>query len=646
MNNTEFKYQLEQFADIKILRYRVPHFEELPLQQKKLLYFLGEAALCGRDIIWDQNYKHNLKIRQLFEHILINYTGDKNNKPYSALAVFLKRIWLSNGIHHHYSMDKLTPEFTESNLLALMKQCQSEAPISETELKEIMPVIFNPGIDNKRVSLDTSSDLIKSSANNYYQNISQKEVEEFYNSKEQKNPSTPISWGANSTLIKEGETITEQIWHSNGKYGAAIKQIVFWLKKALDVAENTKQEDLLKLLIQFYETGDLQLFDQFNILWVSELDADIDFINGFIEVYGDAMGIKASWEAVVQLKDEEATKRTETISKNAQWFEDHSPVDKRFKKSEVKGVSARVINATILGGDCHPATPIGINLPNAEWIREQYGSKSVTIENITHAYHMASLKGGMLDEFAYSEEEKERAKQYGYDSGNLHTDLHECLGHGSGKLLPDVSTEALKNYGSTIEEARADLFALYYMIDPKIVELGLLPNEDAAKSEYDNYIRNGLMTQLVRIEPEKNLEESHMRNRQLIAKWAYENGKTENIIERVSENNKTYFVIRDYHKLRNLFGQLLAEVQRIKSEGDFNAAQELVETYGVKIEPALHSEVLERYKKLNLAPYAGFVNPQYTPVFDKDNNITDIKIEYVDSFASQMLHYSSNYSFL
>lgn len=645
MNNTEFKYQLEQFADIKILRYQVPHFADLPFRQKKLLYFLGQAALSGRDIIWDQNYKYNLKIRQLLEHIYIHFEGDKSSSLFQSFSVYLKRLWLSNGIHHHYSMDKIMPEFPMQEFSKLLEKCNN-LPFSTEEINQLQEIIFNPEIDSKRVSLDTDSDLIQTSANNYYQNITQKEAEKFYTEKPQDNPETPVSWGANSTLVKQDGVISEQTWCANGKYGEAIQQIIVWLEKALEVAENKKQKQLILLLIQFYETGDLKLFDQFNISWVTELDGDIDFINGFIEVYGDALGIKASWEAVVQLKDNEATKRTQVISNNAQWFEDNSPVDSRFKKSEVKGVSARVINATILGGDCHPATPIGINLPNAEWIREKYGSKSVTIENITHAYHMSSLKGGMLDEFAFSKEEKERAKNYGYQSGNLHTDLHECLGHGSGKLLPNVSTEALKNYGSTIEEARADLFALYYMIDPKIIELGLLPNADAANSEYDNYIRNGLITQLVRIESGKNLEESHMRNRQLIAQWAYIHGKDEKIIEKKNVNGKTYFIINDYQKLRTLFGELLAEVQRIKSEGDFDAAKSLVEDYGVKVDSELHSEILSRYQKLNLAPYAGFVNPNYKAVFDQDKNIIDIEIEYVDSFAEQMLHYSKDYSFL
>lgn len=645
MNNTEFKYQLEQFADIKILRYQVPHFADLPLRQKKLLYFLGQAALSGRDIIWDQNYKYNLKVRQLLEHIYIHFQGDKSSNLFQSFSVYLKRLWLSNGIHHHYSMDKIMPEFSTQEFSKLLEKCNN-LPFSTEEINQLQKIIFNPEIDSKRVSLDTDSDLIQSSANNYYQNITQKEAEKFYAEKPQDNPQTPVSWGANSTLVKQDGVISEQTWSANGKYGEAIQQIIVWLEKALEVAENEKQKQLILLLIEFYETGDLKLFDQFNIYWVTELDGDIDFINGFIEVYGDALGIKASWEAVVQLKDNEATKRTQVISDNAQWFEDNSPVDSRFKKSEVKGVSARVINATILGGDCHPATPIGINLPNAEWIREKYGSKSVTIENITHAYHMSSLKGGMLDEFAFSKEEKERAKDYGYQSGNLHTDLHECLGHGSGKLLPNVSTEALKNYGSTIEEARADLFALYYMIDPKIIELGLLPNADAAKSEYDNYIRNGLITQLVRIESGKNLEESHMRNRQLIAQWTYIHGKNEKIIEKKNVNGKTYFIINDYQKLRTLFGELLAEVQRIKSEGDFDAAKSLVEGYGVKVDSELHSEIISRYQKLNLAPYAGFVNPNYKVVLDQDKNVIDIEIEYVDSFAEQMLHYSKDYSFL
>lgn len=645
MNDKDFIYQLEQFADVKILRYRVPEFETLSLKKKLYIYYLSEAALSGRDIIWDQNYVLNLEVRRVLEHIYKFYQGDKEGQEFKALTIFLKRVWLSNGIHHHYSMDKIAPEFSEIEFKELLADCLPLLEITEDRLSAISQVLFDVDKDSKRVSLDCSSDLLLDSANNYYQGVGQEEAEAFYGAKVQDNDEEPIAWGSNSTLVKENGELKELVWSTNGRYGAAIRQIVHWLEKAKGVAENSEQEELLGLLISFYNSGDLKLFDQFNIKWVDELAGDIDFINGFIEVYGDALGIKASWEAVVQLKDEKATKRAEIISRNAQWFEDNSPTDKRFKKDEVKGVSARVVNVVMLGGDCHPATPIGINLPNAEWIREKYGSKSVTIENITHAYHMASLKGGMLDEFVLNDDEKERAKLYGYQSGNLHTDLHECLGHGSGRLLPGVSADALKNYGSTIEEARADLFALYYMYDPKMVELGLLPNLEAAKSEYDGFIRNGLLTQLVRIELGKDLEESHMRNRQLIAMWVYEKGFSEKVIEKQEVDKKHYFVINDYARLRELFGELLCEVQRIKSEGDFDAAQKLVEHYGVKIDAKLHNEVLERYKQLGLAPYAGFVNPKYVPLVG-DGDIVDITVEYVDSFAEQMLHYSEVYSYL
>ncbi|PKQ63045.1 dihydrofolate reductase [Labilibaculum filiforme] len=646
-----FQYQTEQFADIKILRYQVPGFSELSLSQKELIYYLAEAARCGRDILFDQNNKNNLSIRRTLEAIAKSYDGDRESEGFKNFLVYAKRVWFSNGIHHHYSMDKFMPEFSEEYFGELLSNTNYELlPLLEGEdviglLTRLVPVLFDEAVDAKRVVLNPELDLIKDSANNYYEGVTEKEVEGFYAKMEKGDPERPISVGLNSKLVKENGKLIEKTWKVGGMYSAAIEQIVFWLEKAIPVADSELQKESLIKLVAFYKTGDLKTFDDYSILWVKDLDAHVDVVNGFIEVYGDALAIKASWESMVNFKDREATKRAVIISDNAQWFEDNSPVDERFKKKEVKGVSAKVITVAMLGGDCHPATPIGVNLPNAEWIRKEHGSKSVTIDNITHAYHQSSLKGGMIEEFAYSKEEVERAKEHGYLGGNLHTDLHECLGHGSGQLLPGVGMDALKNYHSTLEEARADLFALYYMMDPKMVELGLMPSLEVAKAEYDGYIRNGLITQLTRIELGKDIEESHMRNRQLIAKWVYKKGQAEQVIKQVHENGKSYFVVDDYQKLRLLFGELLKEVQRIKSEGDFKAGKLLVEDYAVKVDAKLHAEVKARFEKLNLAAYAGFINPDYQPVYEGDKMV-DVRITYPMDFMEQMLEYGERYSFL
>ncbi|MBL4561062.1 MAG: dihydrofolate reductase [Labilibaculum sp.] len=646
-----FQYQTEQFADIKILRYQVPGFEELTLGQKELIYYLAEAARCGRDILFDQNNKNNLSIRRTMEAIAKSYDGDRESDEFKNFLVYTKRVWFSNGIHHHYSMDKFMPKFSEEYFGELLSNTNHELlPLLEGEdvvglLTRLVPVLFDEDVDAKRVVLNPELDLIKDSANNYYEGVNEKEAEDFYAKIEKGDPERPISTGLNSKLVKENGELIEKTWKVGGMYSEAIEKIVFWLEKAIPVADSEFQKESLVKLVAFYKTGDLKTFDEYSILWVKDLDAHIDVVNGFIEVYGDALAIKGSWESIVNFKDVEATKRAVIISDNAQWFEDHSPVDERFKKKEVKGVSAKVITVAMLGGDCHPATPIGVNLPNAEWIRKEHGSKSVTIDNITHAYHQSSLKGGMVEEFAYSKEEVQRAKDHGYLGGNLHTDLHECLGHGSGQLLPGVGMDALKNYHSTLEEARADLFALYYMMDPKMVELGLMPSLEVAKAEYDGYIRNGLITQLTRIELGKDIEESHMRNRQLIVKWVYEKGESDKAIEKIHENGKTYFIVNDYQKLRMLFGDLLEEVQRIKSEGDFEAGKLLVEDYAVKVDAELHKEVKERFEKLNLAAYAGFINPDYHPVYEEDK-IVDVKISYPMDFMAQMLEYGERYSFL
>ena len=646
----KFDYTVEQFADLQILRYRVPGFENLSLQQKELVYYLTEAALQGRDILFDQNGKYNLRIRRTLEAVYTGYKGDKNTPDFKAMEVYLKRVWFSNGIHHHYGSEKFVPGFApEFFKEAVLSVDASTLPLAEGQTAEqlcdeLSPVIFDPTVMPKRVNQAAGEDLVLTSACNYYDGVTQKEAEDFYNAMKDPKDETPVSYGLNSRLVKENGKIQEKIWKVGGLYGQVIDKIVYWLKKAEGVAENPEQKAVIAELIKFYETGDLKTFDEYAILWVKDLNSLVDFVNGFTESYGDPLGMKASWESLVNFKDMEATHRTEIISGNAQWFEDHSPVDKLFKKDEVKGVSAKVITAAILAGDLYPATAIGINLPNSNWIRSHHGSKSVTIGNITDAYNKAAHGNGFNEEFVYSDTELQLIDKYADLTGELHTDLHECLGHGSGKLLPGVDPDALKAYGSTIEEARADLFGLYYVADPKLVELGLTPNADAYKAEYYTYLMNGLMTQLVRIEPGNDVEEAHMRNRQLIARWVFEKGAADKVVELVRRDGKTYVVVNDYGKLRTLFGELLSEIQRIKSTGDYQGAHDLVENYAVKVDPVLHAEVLERYKKLNLAPYKGFVNPKYEAVVDAAGKITDVKVTYDEGYAEQMLRYSKDYS--
>ena len=645
-------YTVEQFADLQILRYRVPGFEDLSLKQKELVYYLTEAALQGRDILFDQNGKYNLTIRRMLEAVYTGYKGDKNTPDFKAMEVYLKRVWFSNGIHHHYGSEKFVPGFTpEFFRQAVQSVDAATLPLAEGQTveqlcEEVFPVIFDPTVMPKRVNQAAGEDLVLTSACNYYDGVTQQEAEDFYNALKNPQDETPVSYGLNSRLVKEDGKIQEKVWKVGGLYGQALEKIVYWLKKAEGVAETPEQKAVIAKLMEFYETGDLKTFDEYAILWVKDLNSRIDFVNGFTESYGDPLGMKASWESLVNFKDLEATQRTELISGNAQWFEDHSPVDGQFKKEKVKGVSAKVITAAILAGDLYPATAIGINLPNANWIRSHHGSKSVTIGNITDAYNKAAHGNGFNEEFVYSDAELQLIDKYADVTDELHTDLHECLGHGSGKLLPGVDPDALKAYGSTIEEARADLFGLYYVADPKLVELGLTPSADAYKAQYYTYLMNGLMTQLVRIEPGNNVEEAHMRNRQLIARWVYEKGAAEKVVELVKKDGKTYVVINDYEKVRDLFDRLLAERQRIKSTGDYAGAHDLVEAYAVKVDPALHAEVLERYKKLNLAPYKGFVNPKYEVVTDADGTITDVTVTYDEGYAEQMLRYSKDYSTL
>lgn len=657
MNNTEdnkkgIDVQLEQFADVRILRFQVNGFENLNLKQKQLVYYLSQAAICGRDILYDQNGRYNLLIRKNLEAIFETYPGPKNTPEWEAFETYLKRIWFSNGIYHHYSNDKLSPGFSEAYFDQLVDDCKPDEITSwpgqshDDTLKLLKRVIFDKTFQPKKVVQDANSDIVADSAVNFYgEGLSQEKAEFFYISMRKPDDNKPLSYGLNSKLLLENEKITEKTWKIGGMYSRALEEIVSWLEKAWTLAENESQKEQLELLINYYKTGDLKLWDQYNVLWLSDTQSHIDFVNGFIEVYSDPLGIKATWESIVNFKDLAATKRTEIISKNAQWFEDHSPVDERFRKKTVKGVSAKVITVAMLGGDCYPATPIGINLPNADWIRRDHGSKSVTIENITYAYAHADLSSGIAEEFLLTPEEIERKKKYGYLTDNLHTDLHECLGHGSGQMLPGVSSEALRNYHSPLEETRADLFALFYMMDPKMVELGLLPDLEAAKTQYYNYILNGLMLQLRRIEPGKSIEQAHMRNRQLIASWCYEKGMDEKVIELVIKNHKTFIRINDYLRLRSLFAELLREVQRIKSEGDYESGKKLVETFGVKVNKELHAEVLSRFKKLNIAPYSGFVNPEYELVTD-GNRITDVKLKECSNYSGQMLNYSRNYSFL
>ena len=646
----DFNYILEQFADIRILRYQVPGFDELSLKQKRLLYYLSQAAISGRDILWDQNGRYNLAIRQTFENIYKTYTGDRNTDDFKNFVIYLKRIWFSNGIYHHYSSDKIMPGFSKEYFSEMITHSEEEGfpmmqdlSVNET-LDILMPVIFDKDILSKKVNQDPNKDLVSASAVNFYQDVNEEEVNAYYNSIKDPDNQTPVSYGLNSRIIKDKGVVKEIKWKSGELYGKAIDQIIFWLEKASSVAGSPDQFSGIEKLIEYYKSGDLTIWDEYNVVWVNDTSR-IDFVNGFIEVYSDPLGMKGTWESVINFKNLEATKRTEIIASNAQWFENNSPVDKRFKKKEVKGVSAKVITVAMLGGDCYPHTPIGINLPNADWIRKDHGSKSVTMENITDAYNKANMGSGFLEEFSYDSAEIKIVKEYGPTAGNLHIDMHECLGHGSGQLLEGVSSEALKNYQSPLEETRADLFALYYLMDPQMIELGLLPNKEAAKSAYITYIRNGLMTQLYRIKPGDNIQQAHMRNRQLISKWCYENGLEENVIEKIIREGKTYYKINDFKKLRNLFGTLLAEVQRIKSEGDYEAGKALVEGYGVIVDPILHKEVLARYEKLDMAAYSGFVNPEYD-ITKKDGEIVDVRVRYINDYSEQMLKYGKDYSFL
>lgn len=648
-----FSYEVDKFADLQILRYQVPGFESLTLNQKQLLYHLSQAAIMGRDILFDQNCRYNLAVRRTLEAITENYKGDRSSADYKAMEVYLKRVWFSNGIHHHYGEEKFVPGFSEEFFVSAVKGLDPNAvPVRDGQtvdqfLAELVPVIFDPSVLSKRTVQSGDQDLILASANNYYGGgITQHEVEAFYDKMKDPKDETPISYGLNSRLVKEDGKIVEKVWKVGGLYTQAIEKIVAELQLAVPFAENENQKKVIETLISYYKTGDLKEFDAYAVLWVKDTVSEVDFINGFTETYGDPLGMKASWESTVNFVNKEATKRTIVISNNAQWFEDNSPVDSRFKKKEVKGVSAKVITVAMLGGDCYPATPIGINLPNADWIRKDHGSKSVTIENITEAYDKASQGSGFNEEFVWSDKEREALKTYGFQTDNLHTDLHECLGHGSGQLLPGVASDALKAYSSTLEETRADLFGLYYIADPKLVELGLVPDAEAYKAEYYKYIMNGLMSQLVRIELGKNVEEAHMRNRQLIAKWAFEQGKADNVIELKKKEGKTYVVVNDYAKLRELFGKLLAEVQRIKSEGDFAAGKKLVEDYAVKVDPELHAEVLKRYAALNLAPYKGFVNPVMKLVKNEKGEVTDVTLDYTEGYTEQMVRYGKEYSFL
>lgn len=646
----EFNYKVDRFADIEILRYKVTDFENLTPKQKELVYYLTEAALYGRDILTDQNGKYNLAIRTTLEEIYKNYDGDKESADYKGFLEYLKQVWFANGIHHHYSTDKFVPKFSQDFFKAEVAKLAPESlPLAEGQtvdafVAELVPVIFDPTVMAKRVNQTDGQDLIQTSANNYYDGVTQAEVEQFYAAMKDPKDTTPISYGLNSRLVKKDGKVQEEVYKIGGRYSAAIEKIVENLKKAEAVAENDQQKASINKLIEYYTTGNLKTFDEYSILWVEDVVSTVDFINGFIENYGDPLGLKGAWESIVNFKNEKASHRTEVISANAQWFEDHSPIDARFKKDSVKGVTAKVITAAILAGDAYPSTPIGINLPNANWIRAAHGSKSVTIENITEAYDQASHGNGFNEEFVIDKETSDLLDKYLFIVDNLHTDLHECLGHGSGKLLPGVHDDALKEHGSTLEETRADLFALYYLADPKLMELGLVDNKDAYKAEYYKYILNGMMTQLMRIEYGKNIEESHMRNRQLISMWAYENGKAENVIELVKKDGKTFIKINDYEKLHGLFGKLLAEVQRIKSEGDYAAGKKLVEDYAVKVNPEIHKEVLDRYAKLDIAPYKGFVNPVYTAVKDSNGNITDVKVDYSENYVDQMLRYSKDYS--
>lgn len=641
-SNQPFNYVVDRFADIEVLRYQVTGFEDLTLNQKRLVYYLTEAALWGRDILWDQNYKYNLPLRDMLEAVYQSYSGDRTTDEYKAFERYVKQVEFANGIHHHYSTDKFVPGFSVEWLSAAVAELPagSWTPVQA----EIFAAIFDPAVAAKRVNQEDGQDLIVTSANNLYDGVTQQEVEDYYAVLKDPNDPTPVSYGLNTRVTKVDGVVVEQIYKLDGLYSGAIKHIVDNLTRAMAYAENDAQRMVIARLIDYYTTGDLATFDDYSIRWAEDTASQVDFVNGFIESYGDPLGMTGAWESIVNFKDIAASHRTEVLSNNAQWFEDHSPIDARFRKSTVKGVSAKVITAAILAGDAYPATPIGINLPNANWIRAAHGSKSVTIENITRAYDEASHGNGFAEEFVIDDATRALMEQYLFITDNLHTDLHECLGHGSGQLLPGVDPDALKEHGSTLEETRADLFALYYLADPKLIELGLLDNPDAYKAEYYKYILNGLMTQLMRIEPGKDIEEAHMRNRQLIAAWCYEHGRKDKVIELVRRKGKTYVKINDYDALRRLFGELLAEVQRIRSEGDYAAGKALVERYAVKVDRKLHQEVVRRYATLDIAPYRGFVNPVYTPVYDANGIITDVNVTYTEGYMEQMLRYSSRYA--
>ncbi len=652
-SNDGFKYTDEQFADLQMLRYKVEGFEKLSLKEKTLIYYLQEAALCGRDILWDQNGRYNLRIRKMLETVYTDYAGDRSGDDFKNMTLYLKRAWFSNGIHHHYGSEKFVPGFSQTFFRAALKSVDKQKlPLKKGQTvdelcDEVFPVIFDPTVMPMRTSKADGQDLVLTSAANYYgEGVTQAEAEDFYNSRKDPSDPQPVMFGMNSRLVKENGKITEKTWKVGGLYGQSIEKIVYWLEKALPYAETPEQTAAMKKLIEFYNTGDLKTFDAYSILWLKDVNSLVDFTNCFTESYGDPLGMKASWEAIVNFKDLEATERTKKLSENAQWFEDHSPVDNRFKKEKVKGISAKVITAAILGGDLYPSTAIGINLPNSDWVRKEYGSKSVTIGNLTDAYNKAAHGNGFEEEFVIDKTTRELIDKYGDACDDLHTDLHECLGHGSGKLLEGVDPDTLKAYGSTIEEARADLFGLYYVADPKLVELGLTPDNEAYKSQYYTYMMNGLLTQLVRIVPGNNIEEAHMRNRAMIAHWMYEKGKNDNVVELVKRDGKTYVRINNYEKLRGLFGKLLVEIQRVKSEGDYEEARRLVENYGVKVNPELHKEILARYEKLNLSPYKGFINPVYEAVKDPQGNITDVKVSYDESYEHQMLRYSKDYATL
>lgn len=643
--DNDFDYLVDRFADIQVLRYKVPGFEKLSLDQKRLIYYLTEAAIAGRDILWDQNGKYNLQLRNLLEDIYTSYKGDRNSSDFLAFEKYLKQVWFGNGIHHHYSMDKFTPEFTREFFDSLLaKLPASKVPADIDTLKRL---IFDPSFMAKKVNQADGVDLIATSASNLYEGVTQAEVEAYYAARKDTTVADPISYGLNTRVAKIDGEVVEQPYRIGGLYSSAIERIVSNLNKAKQYAENEEQRKVIEKLIEYYTTGDLRTFDEYSILWVGDTGSQVDFINGFIESYDDPLGMTGNWESIVNFKNNDASHRTETISSNAQWFESHSPVDPRFRKDKVKGVTAKVITAAILAGDSYPSTPIGINLPNANWIRAAHGSKSVTIENITQAYDEASHGNGFNEEFVPDSDMRELMDKYLFITDNLHTDLHECLGHASGRLLPGVDPDALKAHGSTLEEARADLFALYYLADPKLIELGLIDSPEAYKAQYYHYILNGLMTQLMRIEPGKDIEEAHMRNRKLISQWALEKGAADKVIELYELDGKTYIRINDYPRLRELFGELLGEIQRIKSEGDYEAGRRLVETYAVKVDPKLHRQVLDRYATLSIAPYKGFVNPVYEPVIDPETGeITDVKVNYTEGYVDQMLRYGRDYSTL